>query len=83
MFCQTSTYKDNTIHSFGCLKGLYLGNVLTVINDVITPLDYDTDLTVDSYQVGIVNVTDYSPFVAPLRSEAGEKGKLNDVVVCK
>lgn len=34
MFCQTSTYKDNTFHSFGCLKGLYLGNEPSVTEKI-------------------------------------------------
>ena len=39
----------------------YLGNVLTVINDIKTPTSTDGQ-TVDGYEVGIVNVADYSPF---------------------
>jgi len=39
----------------------HLGNVLTVINDEVMPLS-SNGTTVDSYQVGIVSATDYSPF---------------------
>jgi len=62
MFYQSSTYKDSSYHSNRCLKGLYLGNVLTVINDIKIPKDNSGDGQVDAYEVGIVNVADYSPF---------------------
>ncbi len=39
----------------------HLGNVLTVINDIVYPLSEDSN-TVDGYEVGISNVFDYSPF---------------------
>ena len=40
----------------------HLGNVLAVISDHIIPLDENTDDEVDGYLVGLVSVTDYSPF---------------------
>src|SRR5690554_2310475 len=43
----------------------HLGNVLTVISDIKYPLSSD-NTTIDSYEVGISNVFDYSPFGAPL-----------------
>src|SRR5690554_6238153 len=43
----------------------HLGNVLTVISDIKYPLSSD-NTTTDSYEVGISNVFDYSPFGAPL-----------------
>src|SRR5690554_5541660 len=43
----------------------HLGNVLTVISDIKYPLSSDNS-TIDSYEVGISNVFDYSPFGAPL-----------------
>jgi RHS repeat-associated protein len=39
----------------------HLGNVLTVITDIKTPTSTD-NVTVDGYEVGIVNISDYSPF---------------------
>jgi RHS repeat-associated protein len=39
----------------------HLGNVLTVINDELTPISIN-GTTVDSYQVGIVSVGDFSGF---------------------
>src|SRR5690554_3027168 len=43
----------------------HLGNVLTVISDIKYPLSSD-NTSIDSYEVGISNVFDYSPFGAPL-----------------
>src|SRR5690554_3987752 len=43
----------------------HLGNVLAVVNDIKYPLSSD-NTTIDSYEVGISNVFDYSPFGAPL-----------------
>jgi len=43
----------------------HLGNVLSVINDIIYPLSSD-NTTIDSYEAGISNIFDYSPFGAPL-----------------
>src|SRR5690554_3247363 len=43
----------------------HLGNVLTVISDIKYPLSSD-NTTIDSYEVGISNIFDYSPFGAPL-----------------
>lgn len=57
----------NTLPSYGVLGNRnyelnnHLGNVLTVINDIVYPLSSD-NTTIDSYQVGIDNVYDYSPF---------------------
>ena len=39
----------------------HLGNVLTVVSDIKIPLSTD-GITVDSYRVGIRNISDYSPF---------------------
>src|SRR5690554_5567728 len=41
------------------------GNVQTVINDIKYPLSSD-NTSIDSYEVGISSVADYSPFGAPL-----------------
>src|SRR5690554_6353582 len=43
----------------------HLGHVLTAISDVKYPLSSD-NTTIDSYEVGISNIFDYSPFGAPL-----------------
>src|SRR5690554_2273004 len=43
----------------------HLGNVLTVISDIKYPFSSD-NTSIDSYEVGISNVFDYSPFGAPL-----------------
>ena len=40
----------------------HLGNVLAVINDIKIPKDNSGDGQVDAYEVGIVNIADYSPF---------------------
>ncbi len=52
----------------------HLGNVLAVINDEITPLDDDLDTYVDGYQVGIVSVSDYSPFGVQLDGRTSSNG---------
>jgi RHS repeat-associated protein len=44
----------------------HLGNVLIVFTDVKTPLDTDSDGTVDAYRVCLQNIFDYSPFGAAL-----------------
>tara|TARA_R110002072_G_scaffold302976_1_gene490573 strand:- start:23686 stop:25380 length:1695 start_codon:yes stop_codon:yes gene_type:complete len=51
----------------------HLGNVLTVINDEITPTSTN-GTTVDGYQVGIVNIADYSPFGVQLDGRTIENG---------
>src|SRR5690554_5452200 len=61
----------NPLPSYGILGNRHyelsnhLGNVLTVISDIKYPLSSDNS-TIDSYEVGISNVFDYSPFGAPL-----------------
>lgn len=55
----------------------HLGNVLTVINDEITPLSSD-NVTVDGYQVGIIRVTDYSPFGVELNERTLENQYLDE-----
>src|SRR5690554_2673528 len=50
----------------------HLGNVLTVISDIKYPLSSDNS-TIDSYEVGISNVFDYSPFGAPLDGRTIDK----------
>jgi len=40
----------------------HLGNVLIVFTDVKTPIDTDSDGTVDLYRVCLQTITDYSPF---------------------
>jgi RHS repeat-associated protein len=65
---QIDMFDTDSVPGAGVLGNRYyelsnhLGNVLTVINDKITPLDYNTDGSVDSYQVGVRRSTDYSPF---------------------
>ena len=51
----------------------HLGNVLTVINDIKIPQSTN-GTTVDGYQVGIVNVSDYSPFGVQLDGRTIENG---------
>jgi hypothetical protein len=53
----------------------HLGNVLTVFNDLKTPLDTDSNGVVDGFLVGITNSSDYSPFGVQLdgRTESGDK----------
>ena len=50
----------------------HLGNVLTVINDIVYPLSEDSN-TIDGYEVGISNVFDYSPFGVMLDGRTMEK----------
>jgi RHS repeat-associated protein len=40
----------------------HLGNVLSVVSDVIFPMDDDSDGDVDRYLADILTATDYSPF---------------------
>jgi len=51
----------------------HLGNVLTVINDEVIPQSTN-GTTVDGYQVGIVNIADYSPFGVQLDGRTIENG---------
>ncbi|MFT5778178.1 MAG: RHS repeat-associated protein [Crocinitomicaceae bacterium] len=52
----------------------HLGNVLTVFNDIKTPLDETLDLVVDAYTVGIISSTDYSPFGVQLDGRSESNG---------
>src|SRR5690625_3338695 len=57
----------NPLPSYGVLGNRHyelsnhLGNVLTVISDIKYPLSSD-NTTIDSYEVGINSIADYSPF---------------------
>ena len=48
------------------------GNVLTVVSDIKIPLSTD-GITVDSYRVGIRNISDYSPFGVLLAERTVER----------
>jgi RHS repeat-associated protein len=51
----------------------HLGNVLTVFSDLKIPKDTDNNSIVDSYEIGMVSIADYSPFGVQLdgRTESG------------
>ena len=52
----------------------HLGNVLTVINDVVYPLT-ENSTTVSGYEVGLTQVSDYSPFGVQLDGRTMENGE--------
>uniref|UniRef100_UPI0031D03575 hypothetical protein n=1 Tax=Fluviicola sp. TaxID=1917219 RepID=UPI0031D03575 len=53
--------------------GNHLGNVLTVISDIVYPIS-SNNTTIDMYFVGIEQVSDYSPFGVQLDGRTGEGG---------
>ncbi|HLW08952.1 MAG TPA: RHS repeat-associated core domain-containing protein [Fermentimonas sp.] len=72
-------FLPNALPSYGVLGNRnyelsnHLGNVLVVVNDVIYPIS-DNNSTISSYEVGISQVSDYSPFGVQLDGRTIEKG---------
>ncbi len=60
-------FLPNTLPSYGVVGNRnyemsnHLGNVLAVVNDVIYPLSSD-NVNIKSYETGLLQVSDYSPF---------------------
>ena len=72
-------FLPNTLPSYGVVGNRnyelsnHLGNVLAVINDVIYPLSSD-NVNITSYETGLLQVSDYSPFGVQLDGRTIEKG---------
>ncbi|HLW30031.1 MAG TPA: RHS repeat-associated core domain-containing protein, partial [Brumimicrobium sp.] len=72
-------FLPNTLPSYGVVGNRkyelsnHLGNVLAVVNDIIYPLS-DDSTNITSYEVGLAQVSDYSPFGVQLDGRTIENG---------
>jgi len=73
LFSYTGALEKNALLEKNFVMSNHLGNVLTVINDEVIPQSTN-GTTVDGYEVGIVNIADYSPFGVQLDGRTIENG---------